>query len=59
MVIEAGDCRFGDRECREDEVTEGVRVRRRDIVCGEREGLGTEGRWTREGDSYEGSGVVG
>ena len=53
MVIEAGDGRFRDREGGEDEVTEGVRVRRRDIVCGERERLGTERRWTREGDSYE------
>lgn len=35
VVIEAGDGRFRDRECGEDEVTEGVRVRRRDIVCGE------------------------
>lgn len=53
MVIDAGDSRFRDREGSEDEVEEGVGVGRRDIVCGEREGLGAEGRRTREGNSYE------
>lgn len=58
MVIDARDSRFRDREGSENEVEEGVGVGRRDIVCGEGEGLGAEGRRTREGDSYERSGVV-